>query len=99
MPSTIPKKTNPKPKSKPKTQEEKPKFVGFMSMSSYTSTVNSKTKKPVTIQEAYQVIQTNNGKVTGFYEKKKDGKTITKKPIKNLPIPSNIKTQKAKKSL
>ncbi len=75
-----------------------PKIVSFMSMSGYSSTYNSETKKPITIQETYQVVQNSTGKVTGFYEQKKNGKTIKKEPIKNIKAQvnkaSNIKTTK-----
>lgn len=84
----MPPKAKPQVKSQskksPNTTKEKPKVIGFMSMSGYSSVYNSKAKKPVTTQETYQVIETSNGKVTGFYEQKKDGKTIKKEPIKNI---------------
>ncbi len=77
------------------TSDGKPKIVGFMSMSGYTSTYNSKSKKPVTVEETYQVFETNNGKIRGFYEQRKDGKTVKKQPI-DVNKKTTIKSQSSK---
>ncbi len=98
-PSKITSKVEGQVASHPKKQftnsDSKPKIVGFMSMSGYTSTYNSKSKKPITVEETYQVFETNNGKIRGFYEQRKDGKTVKKQPI-DVNKKTTIKSQSSK---
>ncbi len=55
--------------------------TSYTSYTSYSST--SKSKKPSTVQEYFEAVQDTKGSVKGKFERKKNGRVVEKKEIKN----------------